>query len=129
MQPLPLDEPGDCARGGNGLARPRRVTRKNSYRRPVANRRMNLSAVVLAGGKSSRMGRDKARLEIGGQPSLARQIQLVKEIGAGEVFISGRAGKNYEEFGCRVLFDQFRDAGPLAGIERAVAEASLSRLL
>ena len=90
---------------------------------------MNLSAVVLAGGKSSRMGRDKARLEIGGQPSLARQIQLVKEIGAGEVFISGRAGENYEEFGCRVLFDQFRDAGPLAGIERAVAEASLSRLL
>jgi molybdopterin-guanine dinucleotide biosynthesis protein A len=90
---------------------------------------MNLSAVVLAGGKSSRMGRDKARLEIGGQPSLARQIQLVKEIGAGEVFISGRAGENYEEFGCPVLSDRFRDAGPLAGIERALATASLSRLL
>jgi hypothetical protein len=36
---------------------------------------MNFSAVILAGGKSSRMGRDKALLEIGGQTMLARQIE------------------------------------------------------
>jgi molybdopterin-guanine dinucleotide biosynthesis protein A len=90
---------------------------------------MNLSAVILAGGKSARMGRDKARLEIGGRPSLARQIQLVRETGAGEVFISGRAGEDYTEFRCPVLYDRFKDAGPLAGIERVMAEASSSRIL
>lgn len=90
---------------------------------------MNLSAVVLAGGKSSRMGRDKARLEIGGQPLLARQIQHLRSMGTGEIFISSRAGENYGEFGCPVLRDRFTAAGPLAGIERALAEASFSRLL
>src|SRR5690606_422889 len=39
---------------------------------------MNFSAVILAGGKSSRMGRDKALLEIDGQPLLSRQIGLAR---------------------------------------------------
>jgi molybdopterin-guanine dinucleotide biosynthesis protein A len=52
-------------------------------------------AVILAGGKSSRMGRDKAFLETGGESLLARQIALVREVGAREVFISGRAGVDY----------------------------------
>jgi molybdopterin-guanine dinucleotide biosynthesis protein A len=90
---------------------------------------MKLSAIILAGGKSVRMGRDKARLDIGGRPLLARQIQLVRETGAGEVFISGHAGEDYAEFGCPVLCDRFEDAGPLAGIERALAMAASSRVL
>ena len=81
---------------------------------------MNFSAVILAGGKSSRMGCDKAFLEIGGQTLLARQIQLVHDAGAAEVFISGREGVDYSTSGCRVLTDKFPDAGPLAGIERAL---------
>ncbi len=89
---------------------------------------MNFSAVILAGGKSSRMGRDKAWLEAGGQSLLARQIGLVRELGAAEVFISGRADADYSEFGCRVLLDKFPDAGPLAGIERAL-DATTSPLL
>jgi len=47
---------------------------------------MNFSAVILAGGKSSRMGRDKAFLKIGGQTLLARQIQLARELGAARNF-------------------------------------------
>jgi len=90
---------------------------------------MNFSAVILAGGKSSRMGRDKARLEVGGQPWLARQVQLARESGATEVFISGRADTDYAAFGCRVLGDKFAGAGPLAGIERALEVVSSSRLL
>jgi molybdopterin-guanine dinucleotide biosynthesis protein A len=85
---------------------------------------MNFSAVILAGGKSSRMGCDKAFLEIGGQTLLARQIQIVREAGATEVFISGRTGVDYSAFGCRVLHDQFPDAGPLAGIHAALLAVS-----
>ena len=90
---------------------------------------MNFSAVILAGGKSARMGRDKAFLETGGQTLLARQIQLAHELGAAEIFISGRAGVDYSAFSCRVLQDKFSEAGPLAGIERALNVATSPVLL
>jgi molybdopterin-guanine dinucleotide biosynthesis protein A len=90
---------------------------------------MNFSAVILAGGRSSRMGRDKAWLEIGGQPLLVRQIQVARELGAAEVFISGRMDADYAALGCRVLRDKFAGAGPLAGIERALDAATLPLLL
>lgn len=90
---------------------------------------MNFSAVILAGGKSSRMGCDKAFLEIGGQALLARQIAIARAAGATESFISGRAGTDYSAFGCRVLKDNFPNAGPLAGIEAALAAAKNPLLL
>lgn len=90
---------------------------------------MNLSAVILAGGKSSRMGRDKAWLEINGQSLLARQVELARAAGATEVFISGRAETDYSQFGCRVLQDRFPTAGPLAGIESALAVTTTPLLL
>ncbi|HEU5397138.1 MAG TPA: molybdenum cofactor guanylyltransferase [Verrucomicrobiae bacterium] len=90
---------------------------------------MNHSAVILAGGKSSRMGRDKAFLQRAGEPLLARQIRLAREAGAEEIFISGRGNVDYSEFGCRVLQDRFADAGPLAGIERALAESATDFIL
>jgi len=90
---------------------------------------MNFSAVILAGGKSSRMGRDKAWLEIGGQTLLARQVELVREIGAREIYISGRAETDYSEFGCRVLLDRFPEAGPLAGIEHALDKIATPLML
>ena len=85
---------------------------------------MNFSAVILAGGKSSRMGRDKAFLELDGQLLLARQISLVHEIGASEIFISGRSGVDYSAFKCQVLLDEQPGLGPLAGIASALDAAN-----
>jgi len=90
---------------------------------------MNFSAVILAGGKSSRMGQDKAWLQADGESLLARQIRVVCEVGANEVFISGHANTDYSSFDCRVLHDQRIEAGPLAGIESALAASSSSLLL
>ena len=90
---------------------------------------MNFSAVILAGGKSTRMGRDKAFLEIGGRTLLARQLQLVRTAGAGEIFISGRVGVDYSSFGCRVLTDTLLETGPLAGIASALATMTTPLLL
>ena len=90
---------------------------------------MNFSAVILAGGKSPRLGRDKTWLEVDGQPLLARQIELARGLGAAEVFISGRADTDYAAFGCHVLRDKFAGAGPLAGIERALDAATSPLLL
>lgn len=90
---------------------------------------MNFSAVILAGGKSSRMGHDKAFLEMNGKTLLARQIALARDTGAQEIFISGRADTQYAMFDCPVLTDKFPNAGPLAGIERALDSIMTPHLL
>lgn len=90
---------------------------------------MNFSAVILAGGQSSRMGRDKATVELGGQTLLARQLALARGAGATELFISGRVGVDYGVTAVRLLTDRFLNAGPLAGIEQALAEMSTAHLL
>lgn len=90
---------------------------------------MNFSAIILAGGKSSRMGRDKAWLEVGGKTLLARQIELARMAGASEVFISGRVEADYSVFDGVVLSDHFQSAGPLAGIERGLRAMTTPLLL
>lgn len=85
---------------------------------------MPFSAVILAAGKSERMGRDKAWLKVNGQPLIRRQIELARAVGAVEVFISGRTDCDYSALGCPVLRDEFPNAGPLAGIERALQAAN-----
>jgi molybdopterin-guanine dinucleotide biosynthesis protein A len=54
---------------------------------------MKFSAVILAGGRSQRMGCDKAWLLFEGKSLLARQIELVRQVEPEEIFISGRAGR------------------------------------
>lgn len=90
---------------------------------------MNLSAVILAGGESRRMGRDKAWVELGGKPLVALAVEKVRQLGVGEVFISGRAGADYATLKCPVLLDLEPGFGPLGGIERALHVASSPLLL
>lgn len=88
---------------------------------------MNLTGVILAGGKSSRMGRDKAALLVHGEPLLARQLRLLAELGIAERLVSLRAGTTPPvplPADVRILPDTLADAGPLAGLERALAQAS-----
>lgn len=47
-------------------------------------------AAVLAGGKSSRMGQDKALLQVEGASLLQRAVTLLQATGAEQVFVSGR---------------------------------------
>ena len=46
----------------------------------LSQQRSALSAMILAGGKSSRMGRDKALLKIEGQPLLLRTVHIAKQL-------------------------------------------------
>ena len=81
---------------------------------------MNISAVILAGGESSRMGRDKAWLKLNGQPLITRALSIVRAAGIEEIYISGRAGADYSALRCPILLDREPGTGPLAGIERAL---------
>jgi len=90
---------------------------------------MNLTGVILAGGHSLRMGRDKAWLEVEGRPLLARQAETLRAAGADEILISGRPEADYAGFGWRVVADEFAGAGPLAGIHAALRAARAPLLL
>jgi len=85
---------------------------------------MPITAVILAGGKSSRMGRDKAFLPFRGQPLIEHALQVVREAGAAEVLISGRPEQDFSHYDCPVLLDLESDCGPLGGIERGLAVAA-----
>ena len=78
----------------------------------------DLSAFVLAGGKSTRMGRDKAFLLLESETLLQRALRLAKGV-TERVWIVG----DVERFssGGRVVQDIYRDCGPLGGIHAALS--------
>lgn len=90
---------------------------------------MKLSAVILAGGRSRRMGRDKAWLEVEGRPLLVRAVETVRALGVKKIFISGRADVDYSTLKLPVLIDLEPGCGPLGGIERGLDAASSPLLL
>jgi molybdenum cofactor guanylyltransferase len=57
---------------------------------------MNITAIALSGGKSSRMGRDKALLEINGEALLLRTCRTALEV-ADLVYIVARSQGQYQE--------------------------------
>jgi len=74
------------------------------------------SAALLAGGKSRRMGRDKALLPVAGHAFLwQRQLALLDRLAPQRVFWSGHARDGLPPH-LRVVADPVPDAGPLAGI-------------
>jgi molybdenum cofactor guanylyltransferase len=88
-----------------------------------------LSAAILAGGESRRMGRNKAWLEFDGQPLIHLAVAKARSLGAEQVFISGRPGEDFSALDCPVLFDLEPGLGPLGGIERALQACTSSLLL
>jgi molybdopterin-guanine dinucleotide biosynthesis protein A len=81
----------------------------------------DVTVFVLAGGKSSRMGRDKAFLQLGDETLLSRAIKLAGAV-AKEVRIVGDARK-FAGFG-QVVEDVYRDRGPLGGIHAALSSSA-----
>lgn len=75
-----------------------------------------VSGLVLCGGQSVRMGRDKALLELDGIPLIQLQINRLIAIGCQEIFISGPKTRSYERFGKPIIEDHAQGAGPLAGL-------------
>jgi molybdopterin-guanine dinucleotide biosynthesis protein A len=90
---------------------------------------MSFDGVVLAGGHSRRMGRDKALLPWQGQTLLERQIRVMQQAGAMEVFISCRRGAPYPSPNARVIYDEQEGLGPLAGIAAAIRQTRQTHLL
>ena len=76
-----------------------------------------LAGIVLAGGRSQRMQRDKAALEFAGETQLARAVRLVGRYAA-QTFVSVRPDQQHDAERRRFpqIVDRLADVGPAAGI-------------
>lgn len=81
----------------------------------------SVTAFILAGGKSTRMGRDKAFVALEGRTLLARVLELARSV-APDVRIVGDSQK-FAAF-APVVEDVFPDCGPLGGIHAALRASS-----
>lgn len=73
-----------------------------------------ISGIVLAGGKSSRMGEDKGLMNLGGKPMVVHVIDQVRPWVDEMIIIANKPG--YEQFGYQVVPDLVEAAGPAGGI-------------
>ncbi len=90
---------------------------------------MSHAAVLLAGGKSSRMGRDKSALIVNGEPLWQRQLAVLRATEPAELFISGKSDGPYADCGVEILADEIPDCGPLGGIATALRRCTSDMLL
>jgi molybdopterin-guanine dinucleotide biosynthesis protein A len=84
------------------------------------------TAIIMAGGGSDRMGKDKSMQPVGGRP----MIETIYEQLHGsfeQILISAGEGQKYDFLGVEVIRDRVAGQGPLMGIASAV-EASASEV-
>ncbi len=88
---------------------------------------MKSYGLVLAGGRSSRFGQEKAAVEVAGRPMIAWVLDVLRPACV-DVAISARSGtfaaRFAEQMACPALADQASDAqGPLAGVRAGLVWA------
>jgi len=79
------------------------------------------SAIVLAGGRSSRMGRDKAMMPIGGSPLIVRLVTMLAPRFA-DIVVVAAPSQPLPALAARVIRDEVEYQGPLAGLARGLRE-------
>lgn len=82
---------------------------------------MQVSGFITAGGRSSRMGLDKAWLKVGGTTMIERVIAAIKPVAASLAIIANK--EEYEALGLPVFRDTRAGIGPLEAIHTALANS------
>jgi molybdopterin-guanine dinucleotide biosynthesis protein A len=82
-----------------------------------------MNAAILVGGKSSRMGSNKAFLELNGKTFIELQIELLRKM-FDEIFISANSSSEYEYLNLPIFKDVYPGKGPLGGIYTSLINSS-----
>lgn len=86
-------------------------------------KKLDVTGIILAGGKSSRMGRNKALLEVGGERIIARTVSLFKTLFK-EVILVTNTPEEYVDLRIKIVTDVFPEKGSLGGIYTGLFYAS-----
>ena len=87
------------------------------------------TAALITGGRSSRMGADKAFLDWHGRPLWEVQLAKLRAAGAAEILVCGRREQVFSGDGFRLIPDRKEHLGPLSGLANALREASHDSVL
>ncbi len=90
---------------------------------------MTLTAVLLAGGESRRMGTEKATIVFDGEPLWQRQITLLRHLRPEKIFVSARAEPSWRPADTELILDQPPSRGPISGLTAALARTRTSHLV
>jgi len=74
----------------------------------------NITGIILAGGKSSRMGKDKGLMLLNGKPLVEYAVEILDPL-VSELLISSNNGE-YASAGRILVNDEVRGIGPMGGI-------------
>ena len=74
----------------------------------------NITGIILAGGKSSRMGSDKGFLKLNDKRFVLYSIEALKPLVSEILIVSDN--ENYDTFGYKRIEDIIKNSGPVAGI-------------
>ncbi len=80
--------------------------------------RSDITGILLAGGKSSRMGQEKGLVEFRGKPLIQYGIELLSRFT--DRIVIGSANQDYLAFGCELIPDEVAGKGPAAGLAAAL---------
>ena len=90
---------------------------------------MNISAVLLAGGESRRMGQDKATLVFHGKSLWEIQLDLLRKLRPREIFLSARSDPVWRPADVHFVPDQAPSRGPLGGLAATLSRIRTDHLL
>lgn len=90
---------------------------------------MAITAVLLAGGESQRMGRDKATLVWRGRPLWEWQIEKLRKLGPAKILISAKSDLPWRPSDVDLVLDVVPSRGPLSGLAAALACTETEHLL
>lgn len=82
-----------------------------------------MNAIILAGGKNSRIGTRKALLEIAGKQILERTIETLKPLFS-ELILVANEPEVYQSFGLTMVEDEICGEGPLGGIHAGLGASN-----
>jgi len=90
---------------------------------------MNLSAVLLVGGESRRMGADKATALFRRKPLWQLQLNLLRELRPAEILLSARSDPDWRPADVKFVADEPPSRGPLSGVAASLGRIRTRHLL
>lgn len=89
---------------------------------------MQATGIINAGGKSSRMGTNKALLTLNGKTVIEQIADELKKV-VSDIIIVTNSFKQYEFLGLPMVEDKWKDMGPLAGIHAGLSASKTDKNL